>query len=338
MLVGDDRLGGGAAPGQALVDPAQGRRQARILIAQPLDQLYEESVRQLGSAQGRQHVRRRLSDAATGAEEAIGDDIGLLARGAAGHHAIRDAPQVLHQDDPERNGHGPELADGERFDLLIRTHEAAQHAGFEQAVSVRHIGPAQPEYPRQAGEGATIELRQLAVVAPWQVRPDVSDLLLDDVEVVDQPFGGRGDLRAIGDRHRAIAEGGDQRRFVGRQPTDQFQTSPVGGADTLRRRQTQGVLLQSLGAEQLGAYRLLVPGPRVLPGKAAQAEASSRLNRQPGWRERHHRRPSPAPERMAPSTTARRSTETRRPASGAPSAPRSSSADSASTTTSACSP
>ena len=65
---------------------------------------------------------------------------------------------------------------------------------------MRDKGPGDAEDARIAGERPAGELRQLAVVARRQIVADLADLLVDDVEVVDQPLRGRGDRPFLGDR------------------------------------------------------------------------------------------------------------------------------------------
>jgi hypothetical protein len=50
-----------------------------------------------------------------------------------------------------------------------------------------------------------VELGQLAVVARGEVLPDLAQLALDEMEVVDQPFGGRSEKRFLPDRFRELA-------------------------------------------------------------------------------------------------------------------------------------
>ena len=70
--------------------------------------------------------------------------------GAAGHDPRCDAPQVLDQHDAQRDGDGPQLADGERLDLLVGPHVASQRFGIEQAVGVGDERPGEAE-ARAAG-------------------------------------------------------------------------------------------------------------------------------------------------------------------------------------------
>jgi hypothetical protein len=49
---------------------------------------------------------------------------------------------------------------------------------------------------RIPGERSCGQLGQLFVVALRQTRPDFSDVLLDDVEIVQQPVAGRADIES----------------------------------------------------------------------------------------------------------------------------------------------
>ncbi|MNT07853.1 hypothetical protein D3C72_1425720 [compost metagenome] len=93
--------------------------------------------------------------------------------------------QILDQNNAQRDRHRPEFADRQRLDALIGGDEAAQDVGIEVAVSVGDKGPGQPEDARIASEWPVGELGQLAIVAGGQVVPDLADLLLDDVIVVE---------------------------------------------------------------------------------------------------------------------------------------------------------
>ena len=66
-------------------------------------------------------------------------------------------------------------------------------------------GPGDAEHPRIAGERAIAQLGQLAVVARRQIGADLADLLLDQMVIVEQPFGGRRDDAALASAARAMA-------------------------------------------------------------------------------------------------------------------------------------
>ena len=76
---------------------------------------------------------------------------------------------------------------------LVGAHQAPQALGVEAAVRVRDVRPGEAEDARVAREMAVGELGQLAVVVRGQVVADLAELLVDDVEVVDEPLGGRRD-------------------------------------------------------------------------------------------------------------------------------------------------
>ena len=64
VLVADDGVGSRPLPGQLLVEPLQRRRDAGILIAQPMDQLHEKAVRERRLCMRRKHRLGWFGDAA----------------------------------------------------------------------------------------------------------------------------------------------------------------------------------------------------------------------------------------------------------------------------------
>ena len=96
------------------------------------------------------------------------------------------------------------------------------------------------------------QLRQLPVEAGRQVIADLADLLVDDVEVVDQPFRRRRNDSLLANRFREGAIRLEQSACV--VPDARRERTPVARVvgDALRGRQALGVLLEPLDAEQLG--------------------------------------------------------------------------------------
>ena len=94
----------------------------------------------------------------------------------------------------------PQFADRERLLLLIGLDECAPGIGIETAVGVCDKCPDQAEHPRQAGKGTVGELGQLPIITRRKVEPDLTDLALDEMEIVDQPFGGGGDRGLVVER------------------------------------------------------------------------------------------------------------------------------------------
>ena len=116
--------------------------------------------------------------------------------GAAVHDPLGEPPEVLDEHDPQGDGHRPEFADRQRLDLLVGPHVAAQHLGIEAAIGVGDEGPGHAEHARISRERPVSKLGQLAVIARRQIGADFADLPLDEMVVVDQPFGRRGDRAA----------------------------------------------------------------------------------------------------------------------------------------------
>ena len=113
--------------------------------------------------------------------------------------------------------------------------------------------PGDPEHPRVAGERPLAQLRQLAIVALGQVGADFADLLLDEMEIVQEPFrggrprlafdGGGGDLAVRRQQHALVVAQAGGQRFAG----------DPAAMDRLAGRQAVGVLLEAFDAEQLAA-------------------------------------------------------------------------------------
>ena len=82
-------------------------------------------------------------------------------------------------------GHRPQLADGERPDLLIGADVAPQLLGVEPAVCVRNESPGHGEDLWQTREGTRRELGKLSIISSRQIGADVADLLFDHMEIVD---------------------------------------------------------------------------------------------------------------------------------------------------------
>ncbi|MEI2808495.1 MAG: hypothetical protein V9G18_21900 [Albidovulum sp.] len=152
-----------------------------------------------------------------------------------------------------------QLADRQRLDLLVGRHVAAQDLSGQQAVGVRDIGPGQPEDPRIPREGPVAELRKLPVVARRQVVADLPELLFHEVEVVEQPFRGRGDRLAFLHRPGADAVSVEEnRRILPDAPAEALDPRPPGRCDLLGGGKAFGVMLQPFDAEKLGTDRRLV--------------------------------------------------------------------------------
>ncbi|CAN5576975.1 hypothetical protein BH24CHL9_BH24CHL9_06540 [soil metagenome] len=114
------------------------------------------------------------------------------------------------------------------------------------------------------------ELGQLAVVVRGQVIADLAKLLVHDVEVVDEPFGGRRDealfLDGTGERPVGLQEDAPVLGHARRNRPSAAR--PIGRH--LGDREGAGVLLQALDAEELGDDGVLeLARPTDGPAQAA---------------------------------------------------------------------
>ena len=137
-----------------LVEPGQRRGDSGILIAQPMHKLDGKCFGQGRAFTLGEHDRRRFGGMPARTQQAIGETVRLLPRGAAVHDQFGEAPEVFDQHDPERDGDRPEFADRQRLHLLVGAHEAAQQLGIEVAIGVCDEGPGHAEHPRVSLERA----------------------------------------------------------------------------------------------------------------------------------------------------------------------------------------
>ena len=102
-----------------------------------------------------------------------------------------ETAEVFDQRQPQHDRNGPELADRERRDVLIRVGEPAQRLLIETAGGVRDEIAREHIDARIAAPSPADERRQLLVIASRKVAADFEQLRPDDVVVVAQPFLGR---------------------------------------------------------------------------------------------------------------------------------------------------
>jgi hypothetical protein len=160
------------------------------------------------------------------------------------------------------DGHRPHLPYGQGLHLLVGAQVSPQHLRVEQAVGVGHVGPGHAEHPRIAGKGTGGQFGQLSVVTARQVGPNLANLGLNHIEVVDQPLGGGRNRRTAVHRLADVLVGGHQHRLVFGQPRPQLGAALHSQGHDLRRGQAAGVFFQPLDSEQLGP-----DGGRIVPGR-----------------------------------------------------------------------
>jgi hypothetical protein len=167
-------------------------------------------------------------------------------------HVRRHAPQILDQPQPQHDRHGPQLAQRQRADGLIGRDEVADAFGVHASVGVGdqlqrdviHAGESRRRSIRQS--------RQLVAVGPREMQTRQTDLLLDQIEIVQEPFARRAAAPPFGLRASHQIVGVDQNPLVVRQTRQQ----PVRArlrVKPMPPRQGDGMPAQLLAAEQLGA-------------------------------------------------------------------------------------
>ena len=154
---------------EALVKPFQRRRDLRILIAQTMDELDREGLRERSALMRHENDSGGFSRPSAGAQQAVRKAVRDLPLGAARGNLSRKPSEVLDQNDPERDRHRPKFTDGQRLHLLIGFDETNQCLGVEAAIGMGHERPGDAEYPGIACEGSGRELGKLAVVSGRQV-------------------------------------------------------------------------------------------------------------------------------------------------------------------------
>ena len=147
--------------------------------------------------------RRRQAAARFGlvAQHLVDDAFGLARAGAQLHAPLaravaaaarrddigREPAQLFDERQAQHDRDGPDFADGQRRDPLIRGREVDERLQVEPARGVRDELAREGVDARIAGERAVGQLGQLQVVVARQVLPDLADLILHDVVVVPQP-------------------------------------------------------------------------------------------------------------------------------------------------------
>ena len=142
-------------------------------------------------------------------------------------------------------------------------------------------GPGHAEDLRIAGERSGGQLRQLPIVARWQIVANFADLPFDEMVVVEQPLGGRCNGTTRADRTCDGAIGFEQNRFVVPQSNGEGSPGRRPRGDGLGRCKALGMLLETLDTEELLADGLFVI-PRCSPRPAPEGAKNYRFHL-PSW-------------------------------------------------------
>ena len=176
-----------------------------------------------------------------------------------------DALEIFNQPQAQHDGNGPQLAQFQGTHRLVSGDEGAERSRIDLRIHVRDQFEHDVVNARQSGGRAVHEAGQLPAVAPGQMPPGHLDLLFDQVEVVEQPFGGGSDAPAwIHGEGRAIE--GSEDVLVLAQPGQQT-VGTLPGDDLVIGGESFGMAGQLFDTEQLGPqWRLARAGrERVCP-------------------------------------------------------------------------
>ena len=95
----------------------------------------------------------------------------------------------------------PDFTDAERLDALVTPNECLQRLHVESTIGVGHVRPCQPIDARVSSKVVALgDLRQEFVKAAGEVVPDLPDLCVHDVKIVEEPFLGLRDLTLLPNR------------------------------------------------------------------------------------------------------------------------------------------
>ena len=252
MYFADDIVGRGSLHGEARIEPLQCGSHLGILIAQPLNQLHGKRGRHRRRVEILEHSLSRFRFLAVGPQQPVRDQVGPVPLRAAAADLFRRAPQVFDQHDSKRDRHRPQLADRQRLHALVRLHELRQRLRIEIAVSVRDVSPRDAENARVPFQRAVDELGQLPVISARQIVANLSNLLFDDVKIVDQPLRRRRDRALLANSAGNVAIRLEQCPAVVAHARRNRPAAPGIAGDALRDGERLAMLFKPLDAEQFG--------------------------------------------------------------------------------------
>ena len=233
----------------------QDRRGVELLGWNALPQLGEPGSPQPATRHLRVHPVQMLFADSLGR---VADSVRQLPCHLAGRDVIGHPAQVLQQHHPQRRGQGPQLGQPQFADFLVSIEERGKGLRVQHAVGVGHIGPCDAVDARQARQRSAGQLGQLGVVAARHAFPDLLELSLDQVEVVEQPFSGWRDVMAEAGAQRNLVIGPAQGMKVFLDPREKRSFPPDAAfVQHLGPCQTAAVVFEPVNAEQFGADRRL---------------------------------------------------------------------------------
>ncbi len=133
--------------------------------------------------------------------------------------------------------------------------EAFQPVDINGAVGMRDKRPSDAIDAWKASQRPLRELGKFTVIVGGEILADFPNLLLHDVEIVEKPLAGRGNLVAGLRRLGQHSKIGDQPVRIFLEAAAKGFPNPCRPANRLRFCETFGVLFKALGTEQFGPDR-----------------------------------------------------------------------------------
>ncbi|MFN0086448.1 MAG: hypothetical protein ACKVX9_13760 [Blastocatellia bacterium] len=234
-----------------VLDPFNKRHHVRVLISQALRQLHDERPASLfACSQALNNLGNRvfLLLVCRG-QQNIGKGVRFFAVLARRNDALRQTPEILDQSEPQGDRHRPQFANRQRCGLLICANKTLERVAIKAAVAMGDKGEGDGVDARVSAHFAHGEFGQLIIETLRQVLPDLAKLFLDDMEIINQPFGGGGDGLSRESRL-------NKHLVRGRKPAPIFFKTREQQTAALRpvaylmfRRQRDCILFQSLDTE-----------------------------------------------------------------------------------------
>ena len=244
---------------EASLQPGVDRLASGLQLTEPLGEPHEESGRHvagLGVDRCEQRGQRRGVVLRT-EDQALGPAVAVLLGTHRDDHRPREASEVLDQRDAEHDRDRPHFADRQRRDLLVAADKPQQVLLVDAGVGVRDDIEQCLVDAREAVPFAADQPRKLEAVVGREVLVDQQDLLLDQVEVVEQPLtcgrgassqpgGGRQFAVVRRQRTRSLPRGSDERRGA----------YVTAHRPRLCGRDDAGIVSKPFRREEFGAQRL----------------------------------------------------------------------------------
>ena len=249
----DQLLDGKSLVREPLLQPGPRQVHRRALAGQALGELRHE-----GAGQGQGGLRHvgHHDDEVRGVLlrhvlQALDPQVRQVAIVPGDHQPRGDPAQVFDQGQPEHDRNGPQLAQFQGRYGLVSRDEGAQRFGINLRIHMRNQFEHQVIDARQPGGRTRHEAGQFPAVTPGQMPAGHLDLLFDQVEIVEQPFGRVGDAPGlVHGLSRAVV--GSENLLIFTQPREQSVGAPLRD-DRVVFGEGFGVVDQLLEAEHLRA-------------------------------------------------------------------------------------